>query len=189
MNEFTWAEAAERRWDVVVVGGGPAARSAARDLAGAGRSVLVVDTGENHGATAGTAHGDPGRDGVLAHGPERHGPGEAAPPGGHVVAGRVTGVAREDAGFAVVSADGDRVRAGRVLIATGSVRELPLDAPEFTALDEAGVPGAPALRGDLPAVVPRTSWAGVFDGPTEAEVARRVLGGRAHGLDGTPAGR
>ncbi|NUW31910.1 NAD(P)/FAD-dependent oxidoreductase [Nonomuraea sp. SMC257] len=148
----------DKTYDVVVVGGGPAGLSGALALARARRSVLVVDSGEPRNAPARHMHNYLGRDAtppgdLLADGRE-----EVIRYGGEVVTGRVVGVARHDvgsvepmgspddarfrdagageavsrdagvAGFVVTLDGGRRVRARRLLVATGLTDELP-DVP------------------------------------------------------------
>ncbi|WP_335972279.1 MULTISPECIES: NAD(P)/FAD-dependent oxidoreductase [Streptomycetaceae] len=116
-------------WDVVVVGGGAAGLSAALTLARVRRSVLVVDSGEPRNAPAERTgvHGLLGREGVSPLELLRTGRAEVASYGGRVVAGRVTRIVRDGDGFDV-RAEGARVRARRLLVATGLVDELP-DVP------------------------------------------------------------
>jgi len=128
------------RYDVVVVGGGPAGLSGAVALARSRRSVLVVDAGEPRNASAGHAHGYLGREGVAPAQLLADGRAELAGYGGQVLAGRVAAVtpprARPaggagpagpdpDGGFLVALEDGRRVLARRLLVATGLTDELP----------------------------------------------------------------
>ena len=132
-------EQVRERYDVVVVGGGPAGLSGAVALARSRRSVLVVDAGEPRNATAGHAHNYLGREGVVPTQLLADGRAEVAGYGGQVVAGRVTSLvpAREqqpgdsddraqgDVGFVVGLDDGRTVSARRLLVTTGLVDELP----------------------------------------------------------------
>ena len=52
------------RYDVAVVGGGPAGLSAALVLGRARRSVLVIDDGRPRNGPAAHVHGFPSRDGI-----------------------------------------------------------------------------------------------------------------------------
>ncbi|GAA3465096.1 NAD(P)/FAD-dependent oxidoreductase [Saccharothrix longispora] len=112
------------RYDVVVVGGGAAGLNGALMLARARRSVLVVDSGAPRNAPADGVHGLFAREGVSPVELLERGRAEVRSYGGHVVAGEVGAVVREDAGFAVEVA-GRVVRARRVLVASGLVDELP----------------------------------------------------------------
>ena len=112
--------------DVVVVGGGAAGLSAALVLARARRRVAVVDAGEPRNAPAAHMQGFLSRDGMapgdlLAAGRE-----EVTRYGGHLVAGRVTGIDPDtDPAFRVRLADGRTLGSRRVLVATGLRDELP----------------------------------------------------------------
>ncbi len=117
-------------YDVVVVGGGAAGLSGALALARARRSVLVIDDGQPRNAPAGHVHNFLSRDGMapaqlLAAGRE-----EVARHGGEVVAGRVETAARDGEEFRLALADGQSVRARRLLVTTGLLDELP-DVPEL----------------------------------------------------------
>ncbi|WP_037577791.1 NAD(P)/FAD-dependent oxidoreductase [Phaeacidiphilus oryzae] len=135
MSVFESNRADERTWDVVVVGGGAAGLTAALTLARVRRSVLVIDAGEPRNAPAAAAdghgvHGLLGREGISPLALLRIGREEVASYGGRVVEGRVTRIERSGAGadadFVVdLAADGPRVRARRILLATGLVDELP----------------------------------------------------------------
>jgi thioredoxin reductase len=113
-------------YDVVVIGGGAAGLSAALVLSRARRTVLVVDSGTPRNAPAAHLQGFLSRDGLppselLAVG--RH---EVTGYGGQVLDGAVTELdSLGTAGFRVLLADGQRVSARRVLVATGLRDELP----------------------------------------------------------------
>jgi thioredoxin reductase len=113
-------------YDVVVIGGSAAGLSAALVLTRARRRVLVVDSGTPRNAPAAHMHGFLSRDGLrpgdlLALG--RH---EVSGYGGEVHGGSVTELVRcGPTGFWVLLADGQRVSARRVLVATGLRDELP----------------------------------------------------------------
>ncbi|MFE3329210.1 NAD(P)/FAD-dependent oxidoreductase [Streptomyces sp. NPDC059176] len=130
MSECELAQAGERGWDVVVIGGGAAGLSAALNLARVRRSVLVIDAGEPRNAPADDvgAHGILGRDGISPLELLRLGRKEVASYDGRVVSGRVVRIHRDGAQFSVVTEGGYRVRARRVLLATGLIDELP-DVP------------------------------------------------------------
>ncbi|WP_088317060.1 methyltransferase domain-containing protein [Kineosporia sp. R_H_3] len=112
-------------YDVVVVGGGPAGLSGALALARSRRSVLVVDAGEPRNAPAAGVHNLLGRDGVPPAELIAAGRAEVLGYGGEVVDGRVEAAQRDGEGFVVTLADGGRVRARRLLVATGLVDDLP----------------------------------------------------------------
>ncbi len=85
-NDMEQRQAQQRRYDVVVVGGGAAGLSGALTLARARRSVLVIDAGEPRNAPASHVHNYLGR--------------ESTPPGELLAIGRgeVTGYGGEIAG-------------------------------------------------------------------------------------------
>ncbi|MFI1015905.1 NAD(P)/FAD-dependent oxidoreductase [Streptomyces sp. NPDC020965] len=116
----------QRRYDVVVIGGGAAGLSGALTLARARRSVLVVDAGEPRNAPASHIHGYLGREGTPPAELLAVGRAEVTGYGGEIVHGTVTAVERAaEGGFHVELADGHAVGAARLLITTGLVDELP----------------------------------------------------------------
>src|SRR5215211_2139488 len=112
-------------YDVVVVGGGAAGLSGALMLARARRSVVALDARAPRNAPAAGVHGLLARDGMRPAELLELGRAEVRRHGGQVVAGEVTGAARDTEGFAVALADGRSVRARRLLVTTGLVDELP----------------------------------------------------------------
>ncbi|HWM39808.1 MAG TPA: NAD(P)/FAD-dependent oxidoreductase [Streptomyces sp.] len=117
----------ERRYDVVVVGGGAAGLSGALALSRARRSVLVIDAGRPRNAPATHVHAYLGREGVAPSQFLAEGRAEVAGYGGEFVSGSVVAAERLDAGggFRVVLGDGSAVVADRLLVTTGLVDELP----------------------------------------------------------------
>ncbi|MGW4688161.1 NAD(P)/FAD-dependent oxidoreductase [Streptomyces sp. NPDC004244] len=119
----------ERTFDVIVVGGGTAGLAAALTLARARRSVLVLDSGSPRNAPAAHLHGYLGRDGAAPAELLAVGRAEVAAYGGEIRSGAAgTAVAADrvpEGGFLVRCGDGSAVRAGRLLLATGLVDELP----------------------------------------------------------------
>ncbi|GLZ75406.1 oxidoreductase [Actinorhabdospora filicis] len=114
--------------DVLVIGGGAAGLSAAMMLGRVRRSVTVIDSGEPRNAPAEGVHGLLALDGtppgeILARGRE-----QARGYGAAFAEGVVVDVARDGDGFTATLADGTRLRARRVLVATGLVDVLP-DVP------------------------------------------------------------
>ncbi|WP_435242368.1 NAD(P)/FAD-dependent oxidoreductase [Streptomyces cucumeris] len=117
---------AERRYDVVVVGGGAAGLSGALTLGRARRSVLVVDAGEPRNAPAEGIHGLLGNEGTPPAALLATGRDEVRGYGGEIVDGTVVAAERgADGGFRVTLADGGAVRAARLLVTTGLVDRLP----------------------------------------------------------------
>jgi thioredoxin reductase len=115
-----------------VIGGGAAGLAGATALARSRRSVLVLDAGEPRNAPADGVHNYLGREGTSPAGLVEIGRHEVQQYGGQVRRGagaRVVAVGRAVAGgFTVESADGTRVGARRLLLATGAVDRLP-DVP------------------------------------------------------------
>ncbi|PRX98919.1 NAD(P)/FAD-dependent oxidoreductase [Allonocardiopsis opalescens] len=115
-----------RRYEVVVIGGGAAGLSGAMALARSRRSVLVVDAGRPRNAPAGHIHNYLGREGMPPEELLARGRAEVEGYGGEIVPGEVAAVERLDGGgFRVALADGTRVAADRLLVATGLADELP----------------------------------------------------------------
>ncbi|MFE9958554.1 NAD(P)/FAD-dependent oxidoreductase [Micromonospora sp. NPDC005299] len=112
-------------YEVVVIGGGAAGLSGALMLARARRSVLVIDGGSPRNAPAEGVHGLLARDGMPPAELLARGRDEVRRYGGHLLGGEVDTVTRDGEGFTVALADGHRVRADRLLVATGLVDELP----------------------------------------------------------------
>ncbi|MFF3442698.1 FAD-dependent oxidoreductase [Streptosporangium sp. NPDC002721] len=116
----------ERRYEVVVVGGGAAGLSGALTLARARRSVLVIDAGRPRNAPAAHIHSYLARDGVPPLELLAAGRAEVTGYGGEIVRGDVVTAERlETGGFRVTLGDGASVTADRLLVTTGLVDELP----------------------------------------------------------------
>lgn len=118
-------------YDVVVVGGGAAGLSAALVLTRARRRAAVVDAGEPRNAPAQHMHGFLSRDGLPPGELLRLSREEVTGYGADIVAGRVADVRRtgdEVPRFDVELAEGELIRARRVLVATG-LRDLLPDIP------------------------------------------------------------
>ncbi|MFJ6538782.1 NAD(P)/FAD-dependent oxidoreductase [Paenarthrobacter sp. NPDC091711] len=119
-------------YDVVVVGGGAAGLSAAVTLGRALRSVVVIDAGEPRNGPAAGVHGFLSRDGVNPQELLKLGRAEALQYGADMMSGLAVG-ARSTAepmdgselAFEVDLADGQTVKARRLLVTTGLVDILP----------------------------------------------------------------
>jgi thioredoxin reductase/SAM-dependent methyltransferase len=117
---------AERRYDVIVIGGGAAGLSGALTLARARRSVLVIDGGEPRNAPAAGVHTYLSREGMPPAQLLAAGRAEVACYGGEIVPGRAVAAERiADGGLRVVTDDGATALADRLLVATGVADELP----------------------------------------------------------------
>jgi thioredoxin reductase/RimJ/RimL family protein N-acetyltransferase len=113
-------------YDVAVIGGGAAGLSGALVLARARRAVAVVDSGEPRNAPAAHLHGFLSRDGMPPTELLAAGRAELARYGTDLLPGTVSEVsATSDAGFDVVLVEGRRLRARRILVATGLRDALP----------------------------------------------------------------
>jgi thioredoxin reductase len=115
----------DERYDVVIIGGGPAGLSAALTLSRARRSVLVVDGGQPRNAPAGHVHNYLGREGTPPAELLAAGRAEVAGYGGTVRPGQAVDAVRDGAELVVTLADGSAVRGRRLLVATGLTDELP----------------------------------------------------------------
>src|SRR5690625_2394830 len=113
-------------YDVAIIGGGSAGLSAALTLARARRDVVVIDGGEPRNAPAAAAHGLLGIEGINPLDLLSTGRAEAARYGAQIIPGAVVAASGSlESGFALRLADGERVRAGQLVIATGVRDELP----------------------------------------------------------------
>ncbi|MFD9011395.1 NAD(P)/FAD-dependent oxidoreductase [Streptomyces sp. NPDC059552] len=118
--------AVDNSFDVAVVGGGAAGLAGALTLVRARRSVLVIDSGSPRNAPAAHMHGYLGQDGESPAALLARGRAEVTGYGGEVRAGTVLAPDRlPDGSFLLRCGDGTTVRAGRLLVATGLVDELP----------------------------------------------------------------
>lgn len=114
-----------RTWDVAVIGGGAAGLSAAVTLARSRRSVIVVDTGRPRNAPAAGVHNFLTRDGISATELTAVGRDELTSYGGTVISGSAVAAERTDIAFTVDLADGQKVSARKLLVATGLADTLP----------------------------------------------------------------
>jgi thioredoxin reductase len=114
------------QFDVVIIGGGAAGLSAALVLSRARRTVLVVDSGAPRNAPAAHLQGFLSRDGLPPGQLLSIGRDEVTGYGGTILSGSVTEILRcGPSSFWVLLADGERVSARRLLVATGLRDDLP----------------------------------------------------------------
>ncbi len=116
-------------YDVLVIGGGAAGLSATLVLSRARRAVLVVDAGAPRNAPAANMHGFLSRDGMPPAELLAAGRDEVTGYGATITAGTITQLVHcGPSGFQALLGDGQRVKARKVLVATGLRDELP-DVP------------------------------------------------------------
>ncbi|WP_097266007.1 NAD(P)/FAD-dependent oxidoreductase [Streptomyces sp. TLI_55] len=122
---------AEGTVDAVVIGGGAAGLNGALILARSRRSVVVIDSGSPRNAPAEAVHGFIVFDGTPPSEILRRGREQVRQYGGRVVFGEVVSAesavpsADGDLRFTVTLADGRRITARRILVATGLTDVLP----------------------------------------------------------------
>lgn len=120
---------ADLQADVVVVGGGAAGLAAAVALGRSRRSVVVVDAGQPRNAPSPGAHNVLGQEGVPPLELLARGRAEAEGYGVRLLSGRATDASGTLDDFTVeVDGGASRVRARRVILASGLVDDLP-DVP------------------------------------------------------------
>jgi len=113
------------RFDVLVVGGGPAGLSAALVLGRCRRRVCVVDAGHPRNAPSRAAHGIFTRDGTPPTELLQIGRAQLEPYDVVVREDEVTRVEPDDGGFAATTKSGALVRARKLLLATGMRDRIP----------------------------------------------------------------
>lgn len=124
--EARLAAAREERYDVIVVGGGPAGLSASLWLGRCRRRVLLCDDGQGRNAATAHAWGFLTRDGISPKEfRERAHADLARYPSVEFLPTTVEDVRRFTGGFEVTLIDGTRHTARMLLLATGVVDELP----------------------------------------------------------------
>ncbi|HTN55926.1 MAG TPA: FAD-dependent oxidoreductase [Microbacterium sp.] len=112
--------------EVAVVGGSYAGLAAAIILARSRRDVVVIDEGQPRNAPADGAHNVLGHEGIAPHELLGKARAEAESYGVRILAGRATGLSGTTDAFTVQTGDeGPRIRARRVILATGLVDDLP----------------------------------------------------------------
>ncbi|WP_449278826.1 NAD(P)/FAD-dependent oxidoreductase [Leucobacter sp. GX24907] len=112
--------------DVVVIGGGPAGLAASVALARSRRTVVVIDAGKPRNAPAEGAHNVLGQEGLSPLELLQRGRAEAESYGVRLLPGEVTRISGTIDDFAVeVGAGAHRIRARRIILATGLIDDLP----------------------------------------------------------------
>ncbi|WP_437583460.1 NAD(P)/FAD-dependent oxidoreductase [Paramicrobacterium sp. CJ85] len=127
------ASAVDSRVDVAIIGGGAAGLSAAVALSRSLRSVVVIDAGEPRNAPSSGVHNLLGREGISPRDLIAQGRAEAEGYGARMLSDTVTHVRRDGGDVVLDLADGDELRARRILLATGLRDELP-DVPGLADL-------------------------------------------------------
>ncbi|WP_127473554.1 NAD(P)/FAD-dependent oxidoreductase [Microbacterium sulfonylureivorans] len=113
-------------YEAIVIGGGPAGLQAALTLGRMHRRTLLVDSGEYRNGTVEHAHNLLANDGVAPAELRARARTElVAYPTVEVRDAAVESVVAADGGFTIALADGEVVRAARVVLATGVRDELP----------------------------------------------------------------
>ncbi|MET0235229.1 MAG: NAD(P)/FAD-dependent oxidoreductase [Kibdelosporangium sp.] len=134
-------------YDVVVIGAGAAGLNAALVLTRARRSVAIVDAGSPRNGPAAHLHGFLSRDGMPPLDFLAAGRAEVAGYGGTFISSTVTAISKAASpGFVVVLADGVRLAARRILVATGLRDSLP-DIPGIAELWGTDVVACPYCHG------------------------------------------
>jgi thioredoxin reductase len=114
------------RYDVIIIGGGPAGLSAALMLGRCARQVLVLDANEPRNGASPALHGFLTQDGISPYGLRDCGrAGLIRYPSVRLRDARATNVRRDTLGFQVVIDDTETVQSHLLLLATGRVDPLP----------------------------------------------------------------
>lgn len=122
------------KWDVIIVGGGPAGLNAALVLGRCQRKVLLVDEGKPRNAKSHTLHGFLSRDGIPPHELLEIARAQLIPyPTVSFLHGRIESATRTDDGFSIQTENGNRFSTRKLLLAGGVVDTLP-EQPGFGAL-------------------------------------------------------
>jgi thioredoxin reductase len=149
MASPTDASPAQRndRYDVIIVGGGPAGLNAALILGRCRRRVLLVDSGKPRNAVSPGVHGFLTRDGTLPAEMRRIGRDELRSyPNVEVRDGEIVEARCHGDRFEVRECEGERFASRKLLLATGLLDDLP-DIPGFSELYGRGVFNCPYCDG------------------------------------------
>jgi thioredoxin reductase len=118
------------RYEVAIVGGGPAGLSAALVLARFRRSVVVIDAGQQRNLKTHAVHNYLGLEGISPHELLRRGRDEASQAGAELRKARVMGIRRRGDDFMLSLEGQPDLVAARVVLATSLVDVMP-DVPEL----------------------------------------------------------
>lgn len=111
-------------FDVAIIGGGPAGLAAATTLARSRRKVALIDAGQLRNIDSPGAHNVLGHEGISPVELRAKGRAEVAAYGATLIDDTVTTITRTN-GFTVVTASGETIHAGRIVLATGITDILP----------------------------------------------------------------
>ena len=204
------SSAAPTRYDVIIVGGGPAGLNAALILGRCRRRVLLVDSGKPRNAVSRGVHGFLTRDGELPSEMRRIGREQLKPyPNVEIRDGEICEARCHGDWFEVLEAGGAWLSSRKLLIATGLLDDLP-EIPGFAEFYGRGVYTCPYCDGwehrDRPIAVygpgercvglalEMTLWSRdlvlLTDGPADISKAdrRRLDEEKVAGLEGDASG-
>ena len=134
------------RYDVVIIGGGPAGLSAAVALGRSLRTTAVIDSGSPRNAPAAGVHNFLSRDGVPPLELVAAGRTEAASYGSVLIDAEAVDIEKDPEGFTVTLGGGGRLSGRRLLVTTGLTDELP-DVQGLAAHWGSGVIHCPYCHG------------------------------------------
>ena len=147
MASSTRPSAAPARYDVIIVGGGPAGLNAALILGRCRRRVLLVDSGKPRNAVSRGVHGFLTRDGELPSEMRRIGREQLKPyPNVEIRDGAICEARCHGDWFEVLEAGGARFSSRKLLVATGLLDDLP-EIPGFAEFYGRGVYTCPYCDG------------------------------------------
>jgi thioredoxin reductase len=155
------------RYEVAIVGGGPAGLSAALVLGRFRRSVVVIDAGQQRNLKTHAVHNYLGLEGISPQELLRRGREEAQQAGAELRKGRVVGIRRQGGDFVLSIQDQPDLVAARIVLATSLVDVMP-DIPDLDRFYGSTIFHCPVCDAadfvDQPLVV--VSWGQYADGFT-----------------------